>query len=220
MLLLIILLLLAAVVQQSFGTDEKTILSEITEEKKKDIVDTFNTLRRSVNPTASNMLKMSWSEEASETAKKWAGNCQLRQSPVEERTINGSVCGESISQAAIPKSWEEIIAKWHSTVSHFKYGIGATDPKKNIYTYTQIVWYRSHQIGCAVAYCAQSTFPFVYICHYCPGGNIMGESKTPYKEGPPCGDCLNDCEDKLCNHVFKEKFHQQVINFPENPACH
>lgn len=32
----------------------------------------------------------------------------------------------------------------------------------------QVVWYNSNQIGCAMAYCPNSTYKYFYVCHYCP----------------------------------------------------
>lgn len=32
----------------------------------------------------------------------------------------------------------------------------------------QVVWYRSNQLGCAMAHCPSSTFKYFYVCHYCP----------------------------------------------------
>nr|XP_056712792.1 serotriflin-like [Euleptes europaea] len=88
-------------------------------------------------------------------------------------------------------------------MDNFKYGVGTTDPKQNIFGYTQIIWYNSYLIGCAVAYCPEITFPYVYICHYCPGGNLKKQVARPYKEGPPCRDCPNKCKDKLCTNPCK-----------------
>ncbi|XP_053128680.1 cysteine-rich venom protein triflin-like [Hemicordylus capensis] len=178
-------------------------VSNLSEDIQKEIVEAHNAFRRAVQPTASNMLKLVWNKQASESAKKWAGKCEPKSSPMEERTVNGVFCGESISQSNFVRSWPDVIKLWHSSVSDFKYGVGAVDPDKNVYGYTQVVWYRTHEIGCALAYCPQSKHPFFYVCHYCPAGNILQQMATPYKQGVPCGDCPNNCEDKLCTNPCK-----------------
>ncbi|XP_015266725.1 PREDICTED: cysteine-rich venom protein Cau1-like [Gekko japonicus] len=109
-------------------------------------------------------------------------------------------CGETIFQSNQVTLWPDVIDFWMNGRAYFKYGTGATDPRKNIFAYTQIIWYNSHIIGCAVGHCPESTFPFAYICHYCPGGNLMSKMAKPYKEGPSCGDCPKACEDKLCTN--------------------
>nr|XP_060626622.1 cysteine-rich venom protein triflin-like [Anolis sagrei ordinatus] len=99
-----------------------------------------------------------------------------------------------------PSSWPDVIQSWASTKHNFKYGIGPVDPRKNIYSYTQLVWYNSYEVGCALAYCKGKNYPYLYSCHFCPSGNIQDKIATPYKEGPPCADCPSDCDDRLCTN--------------------
>ncbi|KAJ7345686.1 hypothetical protein JRQ81_001636 [Phrynocephalus forsythii] len=170
----------------------------MTPEKQKEILDAFNAVRRNVDPPASNMLKMIWSDEATESASRWASTCQFRNSPIEERSFGDIACGETISQSATAISWPDVIKQWARTKTNFKYGIGPVDPRKSVYTYTQLIWYNSHKVGCAVAYCSENTFPYLYLCHYCPSGNAQDKIATPYKKGLPCADCPSDCDNKLC----------------------
>ncbi|KAF7236420.1 Cysteine-rich venom protein 2, partial [Varanus komodoensis] len=204
MLLLTVFLFLPAMFQQSLGEDQSAIISDLSAEAQEEILEALNSIRRNVTPPASNMLKMKWSKKASENAKKWVSQCRFRNSPQEARTTSDFACGESLAQIKIAMSWSKVIATWISTKTYFKYGIGPTDPKKNIYTYTQIVWYNSHMVGCALAYCPQNTFSFMYACHFCPGGNNQEKITTPYKEGPSCADCPQHCEDKLCRLMCGE----------------
>ncbi|XP_042313922.1 cysteine-rich venom protein kaouthin-2-like [Sceloporus undulatus] len=198
MLIPIILLHLAAVVQQSL---EQGTLSKITAEKQKEILDKHNAIRRAVQPTASNMMKMTWSEKATESAKKRAEKCTPNVRLKEERTVDGIVCGENALQSSSSYPWSKIIQMWQKKSSNFQYGVGAIGPKKDIYSYTQIIWHNSHQIGCGLAYCESGNSPmYLYVCHYCPRGNLIQQIATPYTEGLPCGDCPNNCEDKLCTN--------------------
>ncbi|XP_061478304.1 cysteine-rich venom protein Cau1-like isoform X2 [Rhineura floridana] len=112
----------------------------------------------------------------------------------------GGICGENILQSSYSTSWLAVIEVWQRKESNFKYGIGTIDPRKNIYSYSQLVWYKAHQIGCALAYCPGKSYPFLYICRYCPRGIGIDHLAMPYKEGPPCEDCPYDCEDKLCTN--------------------
>ncbi|XP_062971924.1 serotriflin-like [Elgaria multicarinata webbii] len=203
MLLQIVLLSLAAVPQESLGQQRSSVLGEISEEDKKAIVDKHNMIRREVEPTAKNMLKMKWSDDATKTAENWVVQCSGEASPQGARTVDGRVCGESILRANYPSSWTDTVNVFASTKPYFKYGVGTTDETKDILSYTQIIWHHSNQIGCAHAFCVNSAHNFHYVCHYCPGGNIKGKLSTPYQEGPSCGDCANSCEDKLCNYDCK-----------------
>ncbi|XP_053128287.1 cysteine-rich venom protein piscivorin-like [Hemicordylus capensis] len=151
------------------------------------------------------MFKMTWSEEASKNAKKSAAKCRGGNSPKNELHVDEKTFGENIFQANYPSSWTDVIEAWSSTAVGFMYGIGATDSSKNISPYTQIIWHSTHEIGCAVAYCPQNGLPFFYVCQYQPRGNIENEMAKPYKEGSPCEDCPDHCEDKLCDNPCKYK---------------
>ncbi|XP_054830310.1 serotriflin-like [Eublepharis macularius] len=206
MLLQTVLLLFAAVLHQSLGQD----LSEgsgTSMEAQKEIVKTHNDLRKIVDPPASNMLKMTWNEKIAESAKRWANQCKLAISPNNLRSINGIFCGENIFYANYASSWSDVIKMWYKGGSNFKYGVGAIDTKKSIAGFTQIIWYNSREVGCAVAHCPDTKYPFFYVCQYCPAGNIVNLMPKPYKEGKSCGDCPNNCEDKLCTNPCKHADH-------------
>ncbi|XP_054826630.1 cysteine-rich venom protein Cau1-like [Eublepharis macularius] len=178
MILLTIVLLLAAVLDQSLEQeeneeneeeDESDLLtgSGISPEIQQQILDKHNDLRREVEPTARNMLKM------------------------------------TIYRSNFVSSWPEVVDYWNTKKDNFQYGVGRIDPSKSIYSYTQAIWYNSYMLGCGISYCPDSQYPFMYICQYCPAGNIAGRIGTPYNEGPPCGDCPKYCEDKLCTNPCK-----------------
>ncbi|NXT36942.1 CRIS protein, partial [Pelecanoides urinatrix] len=162
------------------------------------IVDKHNTLRRGVKPTASNMMKMEWSFPAAKNAQKWANQCTLSHSPADMRTTTVQ-CGENLFMSSAPFSWSDVIQTWYNEEKDFKYGTGAKTEGAVIGHYTQLVWYNSYQIGCAVAFCPTSKFKYFYVCQYCPMGNLRSSIGTPYKKGEPCGDCPNACENRLCS---------------------
>ncbi|XP_062974592.1 cysteine-rich venom protein-like, partial [Elgaria multicarinata webbii] len=211
MLLSILLLPLAAVLHPSLGEDYSGIVSDLTEEMKTEILDNFNAVRRGVQPTASNMVKMTWSERAAETAEIWIRKCQPKRFPRDERMVDGILCGETRMQATYTLSWSEVINTWNKKASNFQYGVGAINTNINIYFYTQMIWYNSHKVGCSLAFCNDNKYEFVYVCLYCPVGNIAEKVATPYKEGPSCEDCPHSCENKLCT--------QPCEYYDENVYC-
>nr|Q7ZT98.1 RecName: Full=Cysteine-rich venom protein ophanin; Short=CRVP; AltName: Full=Opharin; Flags: Precursor [Ophiophagus hannah]AAO62996.1 ophanin [Ophiophagus hannah] len=194
------LLSLAAVLQQSFGNVDFNSESTRRQKKQKEIVDLHNSLRRSVSPTASNMLKMQWYPEAASNAERWASNCNLGHSPDYSRVLEGIECGENIYMSSNPRAWTEIIQLWHDEYKNFVYGVGANPPGSVTGHYTQIVWYKTYRIGCAVNYCPSSEYSYFYVCQYCPSGNMRGSTATPYKSGPTCGDCPSACDNGLCTN--------------------
>eukprot|EP00076_Gallus_gallus_P039497 XP_025005035.1 cysteine-rich venom protein-like [Gallus gallus] len=169
------------------------------------ILEQHNEIRRSVVPTARNMLKMMWNEKAAKSARKWANTCEMQISPVQHRVIDGITCGENILLSSQPKTWAEAIKVWHNQASDFKYGFGATTKSANVKNYAQLVWYNSYQVGCAVAYCPRNQYSYFYVCHYCPPGNNIMQVAAPYRKGPRCADCPGHCERGLCTNPCRHR---------------
>ncbi|KAJ7345704.1 hypothetical protein JRQ81_001654 [Phrynocephalus forsythii] len=199
MLLHILFLLLAVMLHPSPVQGNDAILGKINDDHKEIIVNMHNAIRSDVQPPASNMMKMEWSEEAAKNAAKCIEKCSLVPSSIEDRTVQGTICGEISLQTNYPAKWESIIENFSKGYKYFKYGVGKTDPTKDVYGYTQMIWHNSNRVGCATAICPQAENKFFYLCRYCPSGNIVGQLEKPYKEGPPCGDCRNSCQDNLCS---------------------
>merc|ERR1719184_714151 len=86
-----------------------------------DIVNKHNALRRGVQPTASNMLKMSWNKEAAANAQKWANGCSMNHSPPSKRTISTSGCGENLYMAGYKNTWDGAIQSWYDEVKDYRY---------------------------------------------------------------------------------------------------
>ncbi|XP_029452890.1 cysteine-rich venom protein-like [Rhinatrema bivittatum] len=165
-----------------------------------EIVNRHNALRRSVNPTASNMLRMEWNNQAASNAEKWIKKCIVSNSPREERKTDNFFCGENLFFTTYPAPWSDVMERWFNESSNFIYGTGAKEEGLQIEGYTQAVWYNSHQIGCAAFRCLNNTYQYFYACHYCPPGNYINSMKEPYKRGQPCGDCPHHCDNKLCTN--------------------
>ncbi|XP_056344541.1 cysteine-rich venom protein kaouthin-2-like isoform X2 [Oenanthe melanoleuca] len=180
------------------GTDTLSALSSSRAEQQKLIVDRHNALRRGVKPTASNMMKMEWSPAAAKNAQNWANHCFLRHSPPHLRRTNVP-CGENLFMSSTPLSWPGVLQAWYNEEKNFEYGTGAKTEGAMFGHYTQMVWHNSYKVGCGLAFCNNTRYSYFYVCHYCPAGNLISSMKTPYKEGEPCGDCPNACEDGLCN---------------------
>uniref|UniRef100_A0A8C8ZQF2 ShKT domain-containing protein n=1 Tax=Prolemur simus TaxID=1328070 RepID=A0A8C8ZQF2_PROSS len=164
-----------------------------------EIINKHNDLRRMANPSASNMLKMTWNAEAAKNAENWANKCTLSHSPPNQRQIRCN-CGENLFMSSGPTSWSDAIQTLYDEAKNFKYGFGGIRPNAKIDHYTQLVWATSHQLGCALGHCPHKTLQYFYVCQYCPGGNNVRTKKTPYKIGKPCGECPAHCENGLCTN--------------------
>ncbi|XP_071404243.1 cysteine-rich venom protein-like [Pithys albifrons albifrons] len=211
--LLTAIIFLAALLHQSDGQGfpyKPFSFPHSKPKNQKEILDEHNEIRRSVLPTASNMLKMVWSEKAAKSAQKWANKCEMRISPREYRVLNGITCGENVLVSSFPKTWAETIQTWYSQSSNFRYGYGAIAKDVNIESYTQLIWYNSYLMGCAVSYCPTNSYKYFYVCQYCPAGNIITQIATPYKSGPKCADCPHHCDKGLCTNPCK--YHDTLAN--------
>ncbi|XP_056300667.1 cysteine-rich venom protein latisemin [Pseudoliparis swirei] len=159
------------------------------------IVGRHNAFRRAVQPTASNMLLMSYSEEIAASAQAWVDKCIVAHGAPSTRLLDGYDMGENMFYSFGPDSWTKAVDTWHREGSHFLYPNGSSN-SQTIGHYTQVVWNSSYKIGCGVAMCPNNIY--LYSCQYFRAGNFRGW--IPYKAGPSCASCPNHCEDKLCTN--------------------
>ncbi|XP_035019550.1 cysteine-rich venom protein pseudecin [Hippoglossus stenolepis] len=160
-----------------------------------EIVDQHNAFRRAVDPPASNMLRMSYSEEVAVSAQAWVDRCILAHGEPSTRYLKGYELGENLFYSSAPFPWTDVIGAWHSEVSRFQYPNVSTDGK-SIGHYTQVVWNSSYKVGCGMTLCPNNIY--FYGCHYYRAGNFR--TWPPYKVGPPCASCPGACVDKLCTN--------------------
>uniref|UniRef100_A0A674EQH8 SCP domain-containing protein n=1 Tax=Salmo trutta TaxID=8032 RepID=A0A674EQH8_SALTR len=124
--------------------------------EQKTIVDKHNNLRRGVQPTASNMLKMNRGATSGKTR---GGGCLF--------VNNTSGCGENLYMASYKSSWSNVIQSWADEVKDFQYGYPKPVNEPVFSFCAQVVWYRSNQISCAMAHCPNSNYKYFYVCHNC-----------------------------------------------------
>ncbi|XP_008069246.1 cysteine-rich secretory protein 3-like [Carlito syrichta] len=203
-----VLLFLAAGLIPSFpanGRKNPAFTSLLTNQihVQREIVNKHNELRKTVSPSARNMLKMEWSNASAVNAQKWANQCTYEHSDSEERVTSLS-CGENLYMSSNPNSWSQAIQSWYDENYDFVFGVGPKSSDAKVGHYTQVAWYSSHLIGCGIAYCpSELILKYYYVCHYCPAGNIVDRRYTPYEQGVPCASCPNNCEGGLCTNSCK-----------------
>ncbi|XP_077149203.1 serotriflin-like [Ranitomeya variabilis] len=192
-------LCLTVLVQQTICQDDAYKKYSCEQESiKQYIVDRHNELRSQVKPAPSNMLKMEWDDEAAANAARWANQCQNGHSTSDQREITTFGCGENLYSSSRPHNWAKVIQGWYDENQFFDHGTGATEDGAVIGHYTQLVWYKSFKLGCALAFCPNQKLPFYYVCHYCPAGNVKKDMNNPYEAGTSCAQCENDCVNGLC----------------------
>ncbi|XP_078502864.1 cysteine-rich venom protein-like [Lissotriton helveticus] len=198
---------LAFVMQQCTGQKLLSNLDTMNGHVQIDIVNLMNDLRRNVKPKSSNMIKLTWNEEAATFAEIWVRKCIFNHSPQAQRTRNATACGEIMYKTNVPASWEYVIKTWYKQEENFTYGIGERTPDAWIAHYTQLVWALSHEVGCQMALCNKD---FIYSCHFCPAGNEYTRMGLPYESGTPCARCPTNCDAGLCTNPCP--YHDKYIN--------
>ncbi|XP_061411369.1 serotriflin-like [Lethenteron reissneri] len=184
-------------------------------ENQKIIEEIHNMLRRSVTPRAENMLKMEYNTDVAKNSIKWAEKCLFQHSTDADRIwVNDNIkwnCGENIFLSGNPRPWDSVVFSWYSEVISpgFEYGKGAKHPGA-VGHFTQLVWYKSHQVGCAINYCPNipGDLKYLYVCQYCPAGNDNARLNYPYDLGKPCEACPDSCVNNLCTNpcLYKDKY--------------
>ena len=139
-------------------------------------VDAHNQARAAVSPAPSEPLPaMRWSSELEAHAKQVADQCRFEHSK--------SDYGENLSARTGAADPAEVVADWVAEVEHYHANNNRCDPGEVCGHYTQVVWRKSTELGCASTSCNQGS-PFgggqwtMTVCNYAPAGNYNGQ--RPY----------------------------------------
>lgn len=178
---------LSACVLQDVCTDNSQVQEEI--------VNFHNELRRSVSPSAQDMLQMSWSDDIKASMQTWVDKCKLAHGLPSTRELNGYEMGENLFYSSTLQSWTAVIKAWHSEVQNYQYPKGSTNGQE-VGHYTQVIWNSSYRVGCAMAVCPNNIY--FYGCQYYRAGNFR--TWRPYTNGSWCEMCPNNCVNKLCTN--------------------
>ncbi|XP_042554692.1 glioma pathogenesis-related protein 1 [Dipodomys spectabilis] len=188
----------------------------------KEYVHAHNKFRSKVNPTATNMLYMTWEPALAQTAKAWAKHCQFKHNPQRESNLNFTSVGENIwTGSLVLFSVSSAISNWYNEIQYYDF---ATRKCTNVCGhYTQVVWADSYKVGCAVQFCPKvSGFEQLsngahFVCNYGPGGNYP---TWPYKKGATCSACpqSDKCVENLCTNPQRDKVTRYYsVDYPDWP---
>ncbi|XP_054720400.1 cysteine-rich venom protein LEI1-like [Uloborus diversus] len=173
---------------------------------KRKILLIHNFFRSRVEPTAADMLEMTWHDEAASDAQRWAESCQLlvHDNLTGRWTDDFGSCGQNIFVANVQVPWFFAAKVWFLEKVNFTYGEDLNDPNV-VGHYTQMVWHSTHRVGCGFNYCEadnSTIFPYYsYVCNYCPIGNHPERFDRPYTNGTACSKCEDHCKfNKLCTN--------------------
>jgi len=187
-----------------YADDPAAVDAAVSAQDIQVILDTHNSFRGSVTPTATNMVKMYWDDEMAAVAQKYAGACPDGHD--KNRKDAGYGVGVGQNMAFGPRGWVQAITAWYSEVEVFQYG--AAGPMGGIGHYTQVVNNAAILVGCGYADCSGSSVGSdvcsvcvqkkTYVCNYAYG-QTKQDLKAPYASGSSCAACPNHCSDNLCD---------------------
>ncbi|MBU0499246.1 MAG: SCP-like extracellular [Gammaproteobacteria bacterium] len=147
-------------------------------EQQREMVEVHNRWRAQVN-----VADLGWSEDLAQTAQSWAdrlrvnNGCGMRHS---ERTDRG----ENLFWASAVR-WSDgrrevkevtpsrVTDAWGAEKVDYNPARNGCRSGRRCGHYTQIIWRATTELGCALALCPDKSQ--VWVCHYRPAGNRIGE---------------------------------------------
>jgi pathogenesis-related protein 1 len=116
---------------------------------------------------------LSWSPKLASFAQDWA-NTLVSRNEFKHRANNNY--GENLA-AAQGKSFspKSVVEYWGEEVRDYNYNTNSCKPGEMCGHYTQLVWQKTKEVGCAKA---KSGNKEVWVCNYNPPGNYVGQK--PY----------------------------------------
>nr|XP_058964222.1 protein draper-like [Pocillopora verrucosa]XP_058964229.1 protein draper-like [Pocillopora verrucosa]XP_058964237.1 protein draper-like [Pocillopora verrucosa] len=192
---------------------------------KEQFVDLHNEFRSQVKPSAADMEYVVWNDDLGNLAQMWSDKCEWMHGFTRFGAwhSNQNFRSKSVGQN-LAREWgkwieskdagpEDSVRRWfieknYYSFSKFAYPMPSWMCRKEpCGHYTQVVWAKSKQVGCAFNWCDKDfgqPHPWVpgetvVTCDYYPSGNVVGQQ--PYTPGTPCTKCASGqgwCYKNLC----------------------
>ncbi|XP_078486440.1 GLIPR1-like protein 1 [Ciona intestinalis] len=176
-----------------------------------DFVNKHNELRRLVNPSASNMLMMTWDTELQALAAAHTAQCLFSHSSGLKTSVF-PVVGENLRRAGNTADTDlmpnETTQLWFDEVSFYTHGTGACQAGRECGHYKQVVWAETYKVGCAASVCRNvfgTDNGFIISCNYGVAGDTAS-TRVPYTSGTSCSACsvTDTCKNKLCTNLARD----------------
>jgi len=149
------------------------------------ILNTHNKYRAAVNPTASNMLEMSWNAQMAALAQSFVNTCP----DGDGYYYAPDDYGANIIMAWPTTSVSSVLSSWTSESKYYTYSSNTCKSGEDCSEYLQMITATTDQIGCGKAYCSSlggQGAGIMFACYYSPAANLGAK---PYKSGTSCSAC-------------------------------
>jgi hypothetical protein len=150
-------------------------------------IGAHNTYRNNVNPPATNMMPIQWSDDLATSAGQWAAKCVWAHS--QKPNVGENLYASSVRTPNVSiYDPSEPVNSWGNEKTNFDYNTNTCAQGQVCGHYTQVVWANSNNVGCAVQDCPSISgigWPnggTIAVCQYSPPGNVSinGQMQKPY----------------------------------------
>ena len=136
-----------------------------------EILNAHNRYRSQVN-----VPPLNWSNALANDAQKWANNLASRGGQLQHARNTGQ--GENLWAGTSGRfSYTQMVDLWGAERQYFRNGtfpnVSSTGDWSKVGHYTQMVWRKTTQVGCATA---RGGGQDILVCRYSPPGNFQGQS--------------------------------------------
>lgn len=156
-------------------------------------LDYHNEMRR--REKGANMMKLKWSNTLAREALAWAKRCAFKH----QMKSRGENLAYSTIQGSLHEHIKSAMDRWYAEKKLHSWSAFRCSSSCH---YTQIVWAKTKEVGCAMEKCAYlqnsgARNAWYYVCFYHPRGNW---EKVVYMRGAPCSKCPKGgtCDKGLC----------------------
>ncbi|XP_049821376.1 venom allergen 5-like [Aethina tumida] len=170
--------------------------------------------------SAGNMHMLQWSDWLARMAQKWVSCCVQLNDKIQYDPEKSNLIGQNILTITTNHTPDEeiLILHWYKQIknieeSDVKNFTTVVNSHGKIGQYSQLMWAKTREVGCAMASYSQLTSEniktgnklFRFVCNYTPTGNVFGE--PIYLITPsPCSKCTNGCDVVMKNLCKNDKF--------------
>lgn len=168
-------LVLAMLVSSAFGSRHRLLQRAIVQFRGPNATEEFLLGQNRARATV-HLGPLKWSQKLAKEASRLV-TYQRDKRICQFANLSSSEYGANQARGSYPMSPRQAVDLWVSQMQFYNHTKNLCAPTHDCSVYTQVVWKRTLEVGCAQASCVKEATSLA-ICFYFPPGNVEGES--PY----------------------------------------